>query len=679
LFRIAAALAIAALLAPAPVPARAQGRPAAIDWHLSADRIRSSCAAEIAKARARIGALAAATEPRTFRNTVLAVEDITADLNDALVAQAFLSQVSPDKNMRKVSLACSNDVSAFGTDVTADPRLYRALVAARTSATAKTVDDRALTALWIRQFERSGAALRPARRAEFVRLSKQLTSVQNRYSENYANDKTAITIGKAEAAGLTPGFLASLKRAGPGYAIPVNESTSPQVLNNASNEGVRKRFYLAFGTIQAQRNVALLQQAIGIRDRLAHLLGFSSWAAYQLAPRVDPSPRHIARFLTDLDAHVLPQARKQMDELAALKARDTGARATLQLWDVGYYLTQVRKSKYALDPEAVRPYYPAPHTVDAVMGIYQHLLGVRFAPVTPADSWYPDVTEYAVSDAASGKFIGTFYLDLFPRDGKPGGAYNAPVLTVRRDGSGRFRPPVSVMQVSDWPAATGGKPALLRHDDVVVFFHEFGHLMASLLAQTPYESLNQFQQDFVEAPSQMLENFVWTPSIMKKISAHVDTGEPLPDATIAKMVDARCVTDRLCNAYAATRQLLYSIVDLDFHMAGPHVDTTATWAQVSRDTTPFALPPGLHPEAQFTHVVGGYDAGYYTYLWSLVYAQDMFTAFQKGGLENPAVGLRYRRTILAPARASSPDAEVKNFLGRPMSPAAFYAGFKRRP
>ena len=234
------------------------------------------------------------------------------------------------------------------------------------------------------------------------------------------------------------------------------------------------------------------------------------------------------------------------------------------------------------------------------------------------------------------------------------------------------------MQVSDWPAATGEKPALLRHDDVVVFFHEFGHLMASLLAETPYESLNQFQQDFVEAPSQMLENFVWTPSIMKKISAHVDTGAPLPDATIAKMVHARCVTDRLCNAYAATRQLLYSIADLDYHMAGPRVDTTATWAKLSRDTTPFALPPGLHPEAQFTHLVSGYDAGYYTYLWSLVYAQDMFTAFQKGGLENPAVGMRYRRTILAPARALSPDVEVKNFLGRPMSTGAFYAGFKRR-
>jgi Zn-dependent oligopeptidase len=189
---------------------------------------------------------------------------------------------------------------------------------------------------------------------------------------------------------------------------------------------------------------------------------------------------------------------------------------------------------------------------------------------------------------------------------------------------------------------------------VLVFFHEFGHLMASLLAETPYETLNQFQQAFVEAPSQMLENFVWTPAIMKKVSAHVDTGAAIPDALIAKLVKARCVTDRLCNAYAATRQLLYSIADLDYHMAGPRVDTTVTWSRFSRATTPFELPPGMHPEAQFGHLMGGYDAGYYTYLWSLVYAQDMFTAFRDGGLENPAVGMRYRRTILAPARSQSP-------------------------
>jgi thimet oligopeptidase len=679
LIRTAAAVAAVALAAPAPSGAAEPFTPTAIDWHLDAAAIRSSCAAKIARARKALEAIATANGPRTFRNTVLAIENVTADLGDALVAETFLSQVSPDKNIRKVSLACSNDQSAFGTDLAADPRLYRATVAAQKSRTAATAVDRALTTLYVQQFERSGAALRTAERAEFVRLSKQLTTAQNRYNENYSNDKTTMAITAAEAKGLAPAFLHSLKRTAGGYVVPVNESTSPQFLNNASSEAARKRFYLAFGHIQAGPNVALLEKAIGIRDRLAHLLGFSSWAAYQLAPRVDPNPRHIHRFLDDLDAHVLPQARKQIDELAALKARRTGTRAPLQLWDVGYYLNELRKAKYAFDPEEVRRYYPAPHMVDAVMAIYQHLLGVKFSPIVPADTWYPDVTEYAISDAASGKFIGTFYLDLFPRDGKPGGAYNAPVLTVRRDRNGRFRPPISVMQVSGWPAATGGKPALLRHEDVVVFFHEFGHLMASLLAETPYETLAQFQQDFVEAPSQMLENFMWTPAIMKKVSANADTGAPIPDVLIAKLVKARCVTDRLCNAYAATRQLLYSLVDLDYHMAGPRVDTTATWARVSRETTPFALPVGLHPQAQFGHLMGGYDAGYYTYLWSLVYAQDMFTAFRDGGLENPAVGMRYRRTILAPARALSPDVEVRNFLGRPMSPAAFYNGFKHGP
>jgi Zn-dependent oligopeptidase len=151
----------------------------------------------------------------------------------------------------------------------------------------------------------------------------------------------------------------------------------------------------------------------------------------------------------------------------------------------------------------------------------------------------------------------------------------------------------------------------------------------------------------------------------------------MPDTLIDKMIAARCISDRLCNGFAATRQILYAIVDLDYHTAGPHVDTTAVWARVTKDDTPVPMAPGIHPEAQFTHLMSGYDAGYYVYLWSLVYAQDMFTAFKSGGIENPAVGMRYRRTILEPARTYDPDTEVKNFLGRPMDPAAFYAGFDR--
>jgi thimet oligopeptidase len=652
-------------------------QPTIVHWDLTNAQITSNCKARIADARAAVRTLAKRTGPRTFANTVLAFENVNSDLTDRLVAETFLSQIAPDASIRSTSFACSNLVAAFASDETADPVMYRALAAAGKSGTARTPADRALLKLWLDQFRRSGAALAPPARAEFVRLSDRLTETQNTFNENLANDKTTILVSKAQTAGLAPDFLATLRRSGRAFVVPVNDSTSPQVMDNASSEDVRKRYLLASDNLQVPANVVLLEREIALRDRLAHLLGFPNWAAYQLAPRVDPSVAHIDAFLHELDARLLPESRRDIARLAALKASSTGnAAATLEPWDVGYYLSELRKAKYALDQEEVRQYFPAPHVVTAVMGIYAKILGVEFAPVTPANAYYRDVTEFSVRDAASGRFIGTFLLDLIPRQGKPGGAYNASIVPVRRLADGRMRPPVCVMQVSDWPAPANGKPALLTHDDVVTFFHEFGHLMAAELTTTPYESLSQFQQDFVEAPSQMLENFVWNPTVLKQVSSNVRTGRPLPDATIEKMVRARCLTDRLCNAYAATRQLVFSIADLDVHSAGARVDTTAVFSRDARLLSPMPFPPGTHPAAQFGHLSSGYDAGYYTYLWSLVYAQDMFTAFQEGGLESPAVGMRYRRTILEPAHTYDPNVEVRNFLGRPVSPAAFYRGFE---
>jgi thimet oligopeptidase len=657
-------------------PATAGIHPTIIDWSLNVAAIKSSCAARIARARKRVTALVARPGARTFANSVLALENINADLDDDLAAQTFLSEVSPDKDIRQASLDCSNDVSGFQTDEDADPGLYRALSAGAAAHTEHTPYDRKLTELWLIALRRSGAALPAAQRAEFVRSSKRITDLQLQFTQNIANDTTTLSVAKDQAAGLPADLLATLKTTPDGaYVLPVNDSTESAVLDDASNADTRKRYYFAYFNRQVPKNVDLLQETIAARDRLAHLMGSPSWAAYQLLPRSVRTPQRVEAFLTQLDAHLLPKAKAEFAELAALKATQTGvAGATLDSWDVSYYRTQLSKTRYAVDQNEIKQYFPAQHTVDAILAIYQHILGVTFTQVTPANAWYPDVTEYAVSDTASGRFLGSFLLDLFPRAGKPGGAFNAPILPVRTI-DGRNRPPVSSIIVSDWPAAAPGKPALLTHDDVTTFFHEFGHNMAAILAEVPYETLTSFQIDFVEAPSQMLENFTWDRSILKQISSNVDTGAPLPDALIDKMLVARCASDRICNAWASVSQTFLALVDFAYHSSGPHVDTTAVWHRLSAQDTPLGNPPGVSPEAGFTHLMGGYDAGYYAYMWSLVYAQDMFTAFQKGGLESPVVGMHYRKTILAPAGTYDPDVEIKNFLGRPMSPAAFYAGF----
>jgi thimet oligopeptidase len=436
-------------------------------------------------------------------------------------------------------------------------------------------------------------------------------------------------------------------------------------MQNASDPSARKAYYEAEDVVGYPANTKLLERAIVVRDQLAHLMGYPNWAAYVLADRMAQTPARVSDFLGQLDTKLFPRAKADFDTLGALKG------APLDQWDVLYYDNQLNKTKYAVDADAVTQYFPVDHVERAVFDIYSKILGVTFAPRQNPNLWSPDVTEWTVTDTASGKYLGEFYLDLFPRDGKYSHVANFGFLPYRRMSDGRVRPPVSAI-IGNWPKPAPGHPAVISHQDVETFFHEFGHDMAALLATTPYETLSGgFRQDFIEAPSQMLENWVWDPAILKLLSSNATTGAPLPDDLIAKIRAARYVD----NAYFTTRQILLATVDIKYHTLGPKVDTNAVWAAVAKETTPLGLLPGAHPEANFGHIMGGYDSGYYGYLWSKVYAQDMFTAFQAGGLESPAVGARYRADILAPAREIEPDPEVRAFLGRPMNPDAFYKEF----
>jgi len=435
-------------------------------------------------------------------------------------------------------------------------------------------------------------------------------------------------------------------------------------MENATNESARRAFYVAYADRAAKTNVALLEQAIGIRDRLAHLFGYSSWAAYSLADKMAKTPERVASFLNNIDVAILPKARTERAQLAALKGS-----APFENWDTEFYQAQLRKTKYHVDADAIKQYFPVEHTVNAVFAVYAKLLDVTFAPIAKPAVYNPEVTAYEVHDGTSGVLLGTFYLDLYPRPGKYSHFANFPLIARHDLPDGTVRAPFSAI-VGNWARPAPGQPALLSHDEVETFFHEFGHNMAAMLAAEPYATLTSgFRTDFVEAPSQMLENWAWDPGILKEVSANVRTGAPLPDALIAQMIAARY----LDYALATTQQILYASVDMAIHSSGAHVDTTQVWKSLVPSLTPNAFVDGTHPQAGFVHLMTGYDAGYYGYLWSKVYAQDMFSAFKTAGLESATVGARYRADVLAPARTYEPDAEVTAFLGRSMNPTAFYA------
>ncbi len=651
--------------APGAIPGAAVAAvPLTIDWNRGPAQVSATCNAEIGRAQQRVTALTALRSNRTFATVVQPLETIFADLNDDTAAEQFLTNVSTDKAVRDASLACNSAQAAFAGEVTARPALFAALKAAKTSNTASSDAQRKLTDLWLTASTRAGAGLPQQQHDEFVKLSAQLSGLQNQFESNLGNDATTIALTAAQLAGLPADLSATFTKSGASFVVPVNESTVTPFMQNATDESARRAYYLAYYNRGGSKNVALLEQAIGIRDRLGHLFGYPSWAAYVLADKMAQTPQRVDAFLANIDAAILPKARAERAALAALKGG-----GSFENWDTAFYETQLRKQKYSVDQTAIKQYFPVQHTVDAVLAVYAELLSVSFKPIVAPQIYNPEVLAYEVHDGPSGVLLGKFYLDLFPRPGKYDHFASFPIVPRRVLPDGSVRAPIAAI-VGNWSRPAAGRPALLSHDEVETFFHEFGHNMAAMLADEPYETLNSgFRADFIEAPSQMLENWVWDPGILKAISSNVTTGAPLPDALIAKMIAARYVD----YAYATSQQILYASVDMAYHTAGQNVDTTAIWKRTVSERTPNQFVDGTHPQAAFGHLMGGYDAGYYGYLWSKVYAQDMFTAFRTAGLEDPGIGRRYRDDILAPARTYEPDAEVSAFLGRAMNPAAFYA------
>ncbi len=655
-----ALLPLAASAAPAP-----RTVPLKIDFNLTPAQVDASCKAEIDAAVKRVDAIVHARSARTFKTVTEPLENTLADLTDNLAAQTTLFNVSTDKAVRDASERCNTATSGFAAETFARADLYAALAAADKSHTARGIAQKKLMEMHLLSAKRSGAGLPPEQRKRFVEIAKQISDLENAYMSNLSNDDASIKITKEQADGLKPNLVDRLKTDADGKLIvPVDESTYGQFMVNATSEDARKAFYMAYYNRGGQKNVDLLEKAIALRDEMAHLLGYPSFAAYTLADRMAKTPERVDKFLVDQDKALMPLAAEQRAKLSELKG------SPLQEWDRGYYNELARKKLFNLDTEAVRQYFPAQHTIDTILDFYSKMLGLTFTKATDLPTWHPDVVGYRVTDTATGTDRGVFYLDLYPRPGKYSHFANMGPTSRRTLPDGTVRPTVNTI-IGNWPQPTADKPSLLSHYDVLTFFHEFGHNVAALCADTPYETLNGgFRQDFVEAPSQMLENFVWDSAILKKISSNVTSGQPLPDDMIASMNAARHYNQAWGQIGS---NVFYALVDQRYHTAKPPADTTAIWAATRKEYTPDLFVDGTRPQAGFGHLMGGYEASYYAYAWAKVYAMDMFTAFEKDGLENPKVGLRYRHDILEPARAEEPDVLVKRFLGRPMSPNAYYA------
>jgi oligopeptidase A len=655
--------------APAAAPSPSLPAATGLNWHETPAQLTAACDAAIAQAKATFAKILVTPPASATFATLAAIENASADFNDATSVEAGLYVLSPDAGVRKASQDCSQKVTNYTVELSSDPQIYAIAQHVAQLGNAPAPAGAKLDDYYVIGGKRAGAGLDEATRKKTTALFQHLADLERDFSLALSNDQTTLAISTAEAKSLSSDFLATLKKGqNGGYVVPVNESTYELFMTAEISSATRKRFLTAYNLRGGEKNVERLQEAVAVRYQLAQLLGYPSWAAYQLDAKMAKAPDRVENLLTTISTKLLPKADTEIATLTALK-NSQGSAGPMHRWDYAYWENQLVEKKYAVNEQLVREYFPVDHVISSVFEIYQTLLGVTFAQITPADTWSPDVTEYSITDTASGKPIGWFYLDLYPRPGKYEHFANFPIRPGRVLADGTYQKPVSAI-VGNWPVAAPGKPALLSHEDVIAFFHEFGHLMHSTLSTAPYETLygTAVRPDFVEAPSQMLENFMWQPSILKMVSSNYKTGQPLPDDLIDKMIALKHVAD----GYTWSGQAFLAQYDMTIHSSAPDINVNTTWFTLQQKMTPFPAIPGTHPEAGFGHLMGGYDAGYYGYLWAKVYAQDIFTRFQQQGLLNPTVGMAYRKDILEPGASVEPDVLVQNFLGRPMNPDAFY-------
>lgn len=633
--------------------------------------ITTLCDSALAKMNSRLDALKALSDEqkKDFDLTMMAYENAFADLSDETGNLTFMGYVSKNEKLRDEGSACEEKLGQFYATLNSDEALYLSLTKTQPrNALEKRLHDETL-----RGFLENGMALPAAQREELKKLNQELSSLTTTFSANLNNDTTSVLFTAEELAGVPAEILIELTRSPEGlYKVTTKSTDYTNVMENATSSETRKKMLIAYQNRAATANTELLEKAVQVRQKIAKLLGHATWADAQLLGRMAPSKAAVLDFLGDLKAKLAKRNESDLAKLLAYKKELDPAATQVDIWDIAYLSAGLKKRDYSLDDAKIAEYFPADTVMKGMFEIYSNLLGVTYEKVDGAAVWAEGVSLYRVIDKNTGKLMAHFYSDTIPREGKYGHAAAFPLIAGRAR-AGKYTIPVASI-VANFTPPTADKPSLLKHDEVETLFHEFGHIMHQVLTKAPYASLSgtAVAQDFVEAPSQMLENWAWNDSVLNLISGHYQTGEKLPVDLIAAMKKAKDFNQ----GYAYSRQLLYGFFDMAIHTADGPVDVTKVFNEKHAEILGIPAVEGGHFPASFGHMMGGYDAGYYGYLWSEVYAQDMFSRFDAADLSNAEavakVGAEYRRFILE--RGSMNDALdlLKSFLGRMPSQDAFF-------
>lgn len=631
----------------------------------------------IADARAALAAIAADPGPRTWQNTVAAYEAATAALEDAYGLVDHLESLLGDPALRAAYNAVHPQVSAFFAAIPHDPGLWKAL-----RAFAETEEARALDPVRARMldetldgFRRHGADLDPEAKAALMAIEVELAEETNRYAQAVVDASDAfewVATDEAQLAGLPESAREEARadaeaRGIDGWRFSLQAPSYTPLMSHLDDRAVREHMWRAYSTratVAPNDNRPRVARILELRRRRAALLGYADVADLLLERRMAKSGAAAAEFVETLRARTEAAAASEHAELQAFRRELEGADAPpLMPWDLAYYAEKLRQKRYAFDEEALRPYFEAERVLSGLFALVSKLYGVAIEAVEGYPVWHEQVRVYALDDA-DGTRLGLFYVDLFPREGKRDGAWMRPLLF---GDPARGVPHVGAFAANLTPPR-GDRPALLRHREVETIFHEFGHLLHHLLTRVEIRSLagTSVAWDFVELPSQIMENWCWAKEALDLFARHHETGAPIPDELFEKMNAAR--TFRA--GWAQMRQLGFATVDLALHRdfdPKTHGDPMRYARVIASRFHPTPLPDDYAMIASFSHLFGhpvGYAAGYYSYKWAEVLDADAFTRFAAEGLFSRAVGLAFRREVLERGNSRDPGESYAAFMGR---------------
>ncbi|KAJ3390998.1 hypothetical protein HDU84_006670 [Entophlyctis sp. JEL0112] len=638
---------------------------------LDKDAITSLADECITRSKQIFDAVAAVKDgEHTFENTIkpLGTED---GLFGPLVSSFdFPQHVSPDKEVRDASMSAEVKYSAFNVETSMRQDIFESVKKYASKNEPLAAEDQRLVDRILRDFKRNGLDLSADKKARITEIKKEMSELAIQFAKNLGEENTKLEFSKTELEGMPDDFLEKLGKSADGekFVVGLKYTEAPVVLKLCHVEATRKVVERAFNSRCKEQNSAILQKLVDLRQEQATLLGFPNHASYILDIRMAKSPQTVQTFLRDLNKKLQPLLDSDMAELLALKKKTTAARGDpfdgkINQWDTGYYLNLIEKEKYNVDHEELKRYFPLHVVTRGLFEIYQRLLSLKFVKVEHAVVWHPDVNMYAVHNAEDDSLVGYFYMDLHPREGKYG---HAAVFGLQAQCEGQV--PACAL-VANFSKPTATKPSLLLHSEVVTYFHEFGHVFHQLCSKVKWARFagTSVERDFVECPSQMLENWCWQPETLQMLAGHIDDEtRKIPDALLDNLIKSKNAS----SGYTENRQLLFGLFDQAIHSGA--VEVASVWPKMQKEIVGIEPSEGTYFPASFGHLAGGYDAQYYGYMWSQVYATDMFyTRFKDGQLLDATAGRDYRNVILSVGGSRDAIESLRLFLGREPSQEAF--------